>query len=234
MLLQAGEGSASGGSDARCSQKGCGVKPSIVSFSFVLCDESRGLVLEKYFGGVRWMGEFSKWLLHEDQKEFFDYLFALVLNIVFVAAALLLLWPLGESYVAGRLAKGYWIFWTVLIATSGLMVLAQRIFRMDLYERYNAYVISGLVVSGFIQLGWSAWVAPVVRTSAADTSVGVAMVLYGVGLLSCYVASVIVGVFYMGGLYRLVNSTLAFLSFILFSLWPAAGTKIYGWFFDLF
>ena len=180
------------------------------------------------------MGEFSKWLLHEDQKEFFDYLFALVLNIVFVALTALLLWPLGRPILAWRLAKGYWIFWTVLIVTSALMVLAQRLFRMDLYERFNAYVISGLVVSGFIQLGWSAFVAPLVRSSVADSSVWVAIVLYGVGVISCYVASVIVGAYYMGGLYRMVNSALAIVSFILFSVWPRAGLTIYGWFFDLF
>jgi hypothetical protein len=180
------------------------------------------------------MGEFSKWLLHEDQKEFFDYLFGLVLNIVFVALTALVLWPLGRATFAWQLAKGYWMFWTVLIATSLLMVLAQRIFRMSLYERYDAYVISGLVVSGFIQIGWSAFVAPVIRTSVADTSVWVAIVLYGVGVVSCYVAAVIVGVYYMGGLYRMVNPALALLSFILFSIWPRMGTAIYGWFFDLF
>jgi len=180
------------------------------------------------------VGEFSKWLLHEDQKEFFDYLFALIVNIVFLGVALLLLWPLGQAHMAWRLAKGYWIFWTVLIVTSALMILAQRIFRMDLYERFDAYVISGLIVSGFLQLGWSAWVAPVVRTSVADTSLWMAIVLYGIGVVSCYVAAVIVGVFYMGGLYRMVNSALAILSFIVFSLWPRAGTAIYGWFFDLF
>lgn len=180
------------------------------------------------------MGEFSKWLLHEDQKEFFDYLFALVLNIVFVALTALLLWPLGRAILAWRLAKGYWIFWTVLIVTSMLMVLAQRIFRMDLYERFDGYVISGLIVSGFIQLGWSAFVAPIVRTSVADTSVWVAIVVYALGLISCYVAAVIVGVYYMGGLYRMVNSMLAILSFVLFSVWPRAGMAIYGWFFDLF
>src|SRR5688572_13368749 len=113
------------------------------------------------------MGQFSKWLLHEDQKEFFDYLFALVLNIVFVALTALLLWPLGKASLALRLGKAYWVFWTVLIVTSMLMVLAQRIFRMDLYSRYNAYVISGLAVSGFQQIGWSAYVAPLIRDSAA-------------------------------------------------------------------
>jgi hypothetical protein len=33
------------------------------------------------------MGEFSRWLLHEDRKELFDYLFAVVLNAVFLALA---------------------------------------------------------------------------------------------------------------------------------------------------
>lgn len=179
------------------------------------------------------MGEFSKWLLHEDQKEVFDYLFALALNTVFVALTALLFWPLGKATLAFRLAKGYWVFWTVLIVTSALMVLAQRLFRMDLYSRFDAYVISGLAVSGFLQLGWSAWVAPVIRSSVADTSLWVAIVVYGVGVFSCYVAAVVVGVYYMGGLYRMVNSALALLSFAMFSVWPAAGLAIYGWFFDL-
>ena len=80
------------------------------------------------------MGEFSKWLLHEDQKELFDFLFAIVLNIVFLVLIALLLWPLGKATIAFRLTKGYWYFWAVLIVTSSLLVLAQRIFRMDLYS----------------------------------------------------------------------------------------------------
>jgi len=180
------------------------------------------------------MGQFSKWLLHEDQKEWFDYLFALLLNIVFVAFTALLLWPLGEVTVALRLAKGYWIFWTVLIATSAVMVLSQRMFRMDLHERFNAYVISGVALSAFLQLGWSAFAALVIRSGVADTSVWVTIVVYVVGVVACYVASVIVGVYYMGSLYRLVNSALAILAFILFSIWPSAGAAVYGWFFELF
>ena len=180
------------------------------------------------------MGQFSKWLLHEDQKELFDYLFALVLNIVFVALTALLLWPLGEVTVALRLAKGYWIFWTVLIATSLVIVLAQRIFRMDLYERFDAYVISGLALSAFLQIGWSAFAAVVIRSAVEHRSASLAIVVYGVGVVACYVASMIVGVFYMGSLYRMVNSALAILAFILFSIWPSAGVIVYGWFFELF
>ncbi len=177
------------------------------------------------------MGEFSRWLLHEDQKEFFDYLFALVLNIVFVALVALLLWPLGRASLAYRLAKGYWMFWTVLIVTNALLALVQRYFRIDLYERYNAYVISGLVVSGVLQIGWSAYSAPVVRDAVSGASIWIAIVLYAVGVISSYVAAVIVGAYYSGGIYRMVNSALAILSFIVFSIWPIAGLAVYGWFF---
>lgn len=177
------------------------------------------------------MGAFSKWLLHEDQKEFFDYLFALVLNIVFVVVVALLLWPLGRASMAFRLGKGYWMFWTVLIVMNALLALAQRFFRIDLYERYNAYVISGLAVSGILQIGWSAYVAPVVHDSAAAASIWIAIVLYGVGVFSTYVASAIIGAYYSGGLYRLVNPILGFVSFLVFSIWPIAGLAVYGWFF---
>ncbi len=180
------------------------------------------------------MGQFSRWPLHEDQKGFFDYLFALVLNIVFLALITLLLWPMGRVTLVVRLAKGYWIFWSVLIGVTIVLALVHRFFRMDLYERFNAYVISGLVVSGILQIGWSAYAAVVVRGSVVDASIWVAIVLYGVGVVSAYVASVAVGAYYTGTLYRMVNSALAVLSFILFSVWPAAGLAIYGWFFDLF
>ena len=180
------------------------------------------------------MGQFSRWLLHEDQKELFDYLFALVLNIVFIAIMVLLFWPLNKPMFAFRLAKGYWIFWTVLIATACLMLLAQRLFRMDLYSRFDAYVISGMALSGYLQIGWSAFAALVVRDSVAASSLGPAIVVYAFGLISCYVASVIVGAYYVGSLYRMVNSCLAILSFILFCVWPSAGSAIYGWFFRLF
>lgn len=180
------------------------------------------------------MGEFAKWLLHEDQKELFDYLFAIVLNIVFLALTALLLWPLGRAMMALRLAKGYWSFWSAVIVTASLLVLAQRIFRMDLYSHYDAYVISGLAVSGFVQVGWSAFAALVVHSSVLDTPAWLMIILYAVGGFSSYVACVIVSAFYMGSIYRMANLVLAIVSFIVFSVWPAAGDAIYGWFFDLF
>src|SRR3712207_1896378 len=102
------------------------------------------------------MGQFSKWLLHEDQKEFFDYLFAIVLNAVFLVLIALLLWPLGRVTMVFSLAKGYWIFWTGVIVTACVLALLQRIFRMDLDSHFDAYVITGVIMSGFVQVGWSA------------------------------------------------------------------------------
>lgn len=178
------------------------------------------------------MGQFSKWLLHEDQKEFFDYLFAVVLNAVFLALITLLLWPVGRATMALQLAKGFWIFWTAVILVSCLLVLGQKITRMDLNSHFDAYVITGLIVGGFLQMGWSAFLAPVLHNFTAGASVWVTIVLYGVGVVSCYVAFVIVAAFYMGAIYKFVNLILALVSFIVFSVWPKAGSVMYGWLFD--
>jgi hypothetical protein len=178
------------------------------------------------------MGEFSKWLLHEDQKELFDYVFAVVLNICFLALTTLVLWPLGGATFALHLAKGYWVFWTVVIFTNSVLVLGQRFFRMDLYSHFNTYVISGLALSGFLQIGWSAFVALAVRNSITNMSVWMAVLVIVGGVTSCYVATVIVGAYYAGGIYRTVNPGLAVLSFVVFTIWPVAGAAIYGWFFN--
>ena len=180
------------------------------------------------------MGELIRWLLHDDQRELYDYLFANVQNVVFLALAALLLWPLGQSAAAWRLTKGYWLFWIVMLLMTVLLVVFRRIFRVNLDERFDAYVISALVVSGVLQVGWSAFAALVVRDAAAGASVTVAVVLYVVGLLSCWVAYNIVSAFYMGSIYRLVNLCLAVAAFVLFGAWPAAGRALYGWFFGLF
>ena len=180
------------------------------------------------------MGQFSKWLLHEDQKELFDYLYANVLNLVFLAVTALVLWPMGQAMTSWGLAKGYWIFWIVLIWTSILVYLFQRIFRVDMDSHYDLYVISGLAVSSVLQVGWSAFAALVIHNSFATAPVWIDVVLFIVGLFSSFVACAIVSAFYMGSIYRTVNLILAILSYLIFILWPAAARTLYGWFFDLF
>ncbi len=180
------------------------------------------------------MGEFSKWLLHEEQKELFELLFALALNVVFLALVALLLWPLGKAALAWRLLKAYWLFWILLSNTSLLLYRLQSWFRVDMYSHFNAYVISALVVSGFLQAGWSAFAALTARDYAADASLWVAFALYVVGFISCQVACAALAPYYGGQIYRYVNVILAAAAFVLFALLPAAARALYGWFFGLF
>ena len=156
------------------------------------------------------------------------------MNAAFLVLIALLLWPLGKAAMALSFARGYWIFWTAIIATACVLALLQRIFRMNLDDHFDAYVITGLIFSGFVQVGWSAFAAPAIHNFTAGAPIWIVIILYAVGVVSCWVATVIVAAFYMGSLYRTVNPILAVLSFIVFSLWPAAGGAIYGWYFDLF
>ncbi len=78
------------------------------------------------------MGAFAKWLLHEDQKQLFEDLYSSLVNLLFIGFVALLFWFLGRLDFAVRLMKGYWIFWIVLPTTAVLLVLFQRIFRVDL------------------------------------------------------------------------------------------------------
>jgi hypothetical protein len=172
-------------------------------------------------------------MLHDDQKELFEYAYAVVLNVVFVALAALLLWPLGRAGMALHLAKGYWVFWIVLILSATALRAAQRLLRMDIDSRFDAYVLSALAVSAFLQAGWSAFAALAVEHFAADASTGVAAVLYLIGIVSSWIAYAAVSALYMGSLYRLINLGVALVSFVVFSFWPRAAVAIYGWFFEL-
>lgn len=180
------------------------------------------------------MAEFGKWLMHEDQKEVFEALFAGVLCILFFALSALVLWPLGRATMTLRLMKGYWLFGIVLYATSIVVILIQRMFRLDIDSHVDAYIISGLAVSGFLQAGWSAFAALTIHGFTAGAPPWVVCILYVVGFLSCYVAFTVVSTLYVGSLYRQTNVLLAFASFVIFSVWPAGGRAIYGWFFELF
>ena len=180
------------------------------------------------------MGEFSRWLLHEDRKELFDYLFAVALNAVFLALAALLLWPFGKAATALGLARGFWAFWTAMILLTMLVALVHRLFRIDIHSHPDAYVILGLVVSGVLQAGWSAFAALTVGGATTGASVWTAVVLYFVGLLSCWVALNIISTNYAGSIYRMVNLVLAPASFALFCVWPTAARALFGWFFDFY
>jgi hypothetical protein len=176
----------------------------------------------------------SKWLRHDDQKDLFEVSFAVVLNIVFLGLISLLLWPLGRPMLAFSLAKGYGLLWIVTFLTHALVNLIQRFFRVNIYDHSNAYVISNLVVSCFLQAVWSAFAAISVHSFIADAPTWIVVILYLVGVLSCLTAFFAVSSFYQGHIYKLVSLPLAVVIFIVFSVRPTIGRMLYGRFFDLF
>ena len=180
------------------------------------------------------MEAISKWLLHDDQKELFEILFALALNIVFLGLATLLLLALDWLLLALSLAKGSGILWIGIFGTAVLVSRIHGFFGINLYDHSNAYVISNLVVSSFLQMGWAAFASMAVQGFTDGMSVWIVGILYSVTFLSCFITFFAVSSFYRGTIYRLVGLPLALISFILFSMWPASGLWMFGWFFDLF
>jgi hypothetical protein len=180
------------------------------------------------------MGAFVKWLLHEDQKELFEHLYAAVFNLVFLGVSALLFWFLGRLDFAFRLLKGYWVFWILLPATATLLVMFRRVFRLDLDSHPDAYIISAIATSGVLVAGWSAFAALSVKQYAVGSPMRLTVALYITGLFSSYASFGLVSTYYNGSLYRAINLPLAGGTFALFSIWPTAARATYGWFFDLF
>lgn len=180
------------------------------------------------------MKQIIDWLMEDEQKYLFEIVFGVVVNLLFLALAALVLWPLGRAALALTLAKGYVVFWLTVRVAVGALALAQRSFRVNLYDRSNAYIISNVIVSGLLQAGWSAFAALTVRGHTADASAWVAVALYAVAALSCVAALYPVGAFFQGHIYRFANFAVAPLTFTLFCAWPAAARAAFGWYFDFF
>jgi hypothetical protein len=180
------------------------------------------------------MGEIIQWLIHDEQKELFEFLVALVLNILFLALSALLLWPLDRLMLVFGLAKGYGLLWIVNYVTAGLLNGIHRFFRINMYDHFNTYVSSNLALSSFLQVGWSAFAALTVHSFVSGLSGWLVVSLYLVGGLSCLIAFFVVSSIYQGAIYKVISLPLALVSFLVFSVWPAAGHVTYGWFFQLF
>jgi hypothetical protein len=180
------------------------------------------------------MGTIIDWLIDDHQKDLFEFLVALVLNIFFLILSGLLLWPLERLLLVFGLAKGYGLLWVVIFVTTGLLKGIQRFFRLNMYERVNAYVFSTLAVSCFLQVGWAAFAALTVHSFVTDAAIWIGMIVYLVGGLSCLTAFFVVGAIYQGTIYKLVSLPVILVSFLIFSVWPGSSWVLYGWFFQLF
>ncbi|HEY9286142.1 MAG TPA: hypothetical protein VIP46_22010 [Pyrinomonadaceae bacterium] len=180
------------------------------------------------------MKQIIDWLMEDERKDLLEVVFAAVVNLLFLALAALVLWPLGRAALALGLAKGYVVFWLTVRATAGVLDVLQRAFRVNIYDRPDAYIISGIAVGGLMQAGWSAYAALAVRAFTADASAWAAVALYAVGALSCVASFYVVSAFYQGHVYKLANLVLAALGFSVSAAWPAGARAAFGWYFNFF
>jgi hypothetical protein len=173
-------------------------------------------------------------LVHALPEEALDFLIALGLNFVFVALVALLLLPLGKTPLALRLVKGYGVFWIVTVLTALVLYRLQKLFRVGTDEHYDAFLISNLSHGVVLLAGWSAFAALAVRGFVGGVPLWVAAIMWLVGVLSSYVAFIVLSAFYTASVYKVVNAVAALVSFLVFALWPAGARATFGWFFNLF
>jgi hypothetical protein len=175
-----------------------------------------------------------KLLLDRANAETWQFIVAVALSLLFPALTALVLWPAGSAGVGLRLLKGFGLFWLVVLVVYVSAAWIQRRLRVDMYSHPDAFVVSNLLVSGVLMLGWTAFAALVMRDAAVVAGLWLACVLYLLGLLSGVVACQVLGSFYSGQVYKLACLLIACVGFILFAVWPAAGRTAFGWLFGLF
>ena len=180
------------------------------------------------------MWETLKFLLNRASADVWQVIVAVGLCLLLPALAALVLWPAGMARVGLSLLKGFGLFWVFVLVVFALAAWAQRRLRVDLYSHPDAFVVSNLLVSGVLMLGWAAFAALLTREAAAPAGLWLAGVLYLLGLLSGVVACQVVGSFFSGHVYKFGALMVALAGFALFAAWPAAGRAGFGWLFGLF
>lgn len=175
-----------------------------------------------------------KLLLDRASAEAWQVIVAVALCLLLPALAALALWPAGSAGVGLRLLQGFGVFWLIVFVVYVAAAWIQRWLRVDLYSHPDAFVVSNLLVSGTLMVGWTAFAALVAQDASAAAGLWLASALYLTGLLSGVVACQVLGSFYSGHLYKFACLLVACAGFILFAVWPAVGRAAFGWFFNLF
>jgi hypothetical protein len=159
---------------------------------------------------------------------------AVVLCLLFPALAALALWPAGRAAFGLLLLKGFGLFWLVVLVAHTLLTLIHKRLRVDLYSHPDAFVVSNVLVSGMLMLGWTAFAALAALDAAAGAGRWLTCGLYFAGFLSGVVACQVLGALFSGHIYKFACLVLACAGFAAFAAWPGAARAVFGWFFGLF
>lgn len=153
--------------------------------------------------------------LSEDAQRFaWDLLIAAGLNGILLGLGALVLWPMGKVRLIGDLAKGLGLCAILVAVAVWISAWIQTRFRIESDPPSTAFVIMNQAVSGAFQVGWSAYAALAASRYASGTSFGIAATLYTIGFLFSFLFTTVVGAFYHGHLYKMVNVLLAIAGYL--------------------
>lgn len=172
--------------------------------------------------------------LDRASAEVWQTIVAVALCLLFPPLVALALWPAGRAALGLLLLKGFCVFWLVVLVAHSLLTAIHNRLRVDLYSHPNAFVVSNVLASGILMLGWTAFAALAARDSAAGAGPWLAGALYSAGFLSGVVACQVLGSLFSGHIYKFSCLVLACVGFPPFAAWPGAARAVSGWFFDLF
>jgi hypothetical protein len=159
--------------------------------------------------------------ISEDVRQLgWDFLVAVLVNTIFLGLGALVLWAMGKAGLAGQLGKGLLLFTVVVALVAWVSGIVQSVLRIESDPPSNAYLLMNVVVSGALQLGWAGYAALAASRFAAGASLGIAVGVYAVGALSSFLSGTVVGAFYRGHLYKMINALLSIAGYGVFAAKP--------------
>jgi len=175
------------------------------------------------------MSRILQWLFDENQKDLYEIVVAFFINLLFLAVISLMFWPLQKLISLIKLAKGFGLLWILSSVIAVILVGFQRLFRLNIYNRVNLYILSTMSVNLLLQCGWAAFAALILQNDTAPNPLWIELIMHGIGLVSCLIAFWVVSAFYHPGAFKLLSLLIPILSFIVFSIWPGVVEKIFQW-----
>lgn len=160
------------------------------------------------------------------QNTFIDLIPAgavIALTLTFLAVMALLLWPAGHIALAGQFALGFVALWIATWVMSSFGRIVSRIFRMNVYDRANAYIIFHLACSGALILAWLAFIASTLHVALASFNNAGQIALVIAGAVAAYLGQSTITLFYQGTIYALAVFALAIAGYGVFVFWLLIG-----------
>ncbi len=151
------------------------------------------------------------------------------INVAFVLLAAPVYGLLGVPKMIGHLALGFVGLWAGVLGVFAFSQLIERFFRLNFYGHAIRYVVLNEFLSGSLLLGWSACMALRAHEFAAGATIGIAIALFILGFLACYIAHAVVTAFFHGHIYVLMNIVVSLAGYWVFVFWPAAARALFGW-----